>query len=372
MSTSPGSRSGSRSRSARRGYAAAAASAAVAATHSRHSRQKQCALPQGCSTRFQRLDAYAAEQVVGDRALGRRVGGAERAGLEVVERVLGRRTQGGRMAGVASGGFMCRWTTTPGVHSFRRFRERTTKAAQKLAPTSTPGDANDDQDQPAQGLCFAHTASPRARVRRAGGVQVGRRARKGCLRGRSTSFRTRRVRLGARCRSCSRVSPRARRRCGCPIGGGGDRGIVPRGRCERVDARRGWESVTATAPVSHRAWSAWTRVETRAGRSGPTRRRRTPPRWRAMASRDAKSMKTHKDGDKLAPPTRRRIEPPMAPWGGWRSRTTPTSARAAGGMSAFTPTARLRKRKTLQKRRRVSRADPGAGEDRVTRADCGA
>ena len=80
-----------------------------------------------------------------------------------------------------------------------------------------------------------------------------------------------------------------------------------------------------------------------------------------MASRDAKSMKTHKDGDKLAPaPRGSNLRWPRGRAG---ARNDPNFGKGGGGVSAFTPTARLRKRKTLQKARRVSRADPGAGED---------
>ena len=118
---------------------------------------------------------------------------------------------------------------------------------------------------------------------------------------------------------------------------GGARGVT----------RRGWESVTATAPVSHRAWSAWSFAETRAGPSGPTRGFHASA-VAPMASRDAKSMKTHKDGDKLTPAPRG-IEPPMAPWEAG-AQNDPNFGKGGGGMSAFTPTARLRKRKTLQKR----------------------
>jgi hypothetical protein len=100
MSTSPGSRFRSRSRSARGGYAAAAASAAVAATHSRHSRQKQCALPQGCSTG----SSNASKHMLQSRCSGtaRAAGGsgrAEGAGLEVVERVLGSKPRERSIAG---------------------------------------------------------------------------------------------------------------------------------------------------------------------------------------------------------------------------------------------------------------------------------
>ena len=67
-----------------------------------------------------------------------------------------------------------------------------------------------------------------------------------------------------------------------------------------------------------------------------------------FASRDAKSMKVHKPGDKLVPAPRG-IAPPMTPWEAGKQ-NDPNFGKGGGGMSAFTPTKDLRKRKTLQKR----------------------
>lgn len=67
-----------------------------------------------------------------------------------------------------------------------------------------------------------------------------------------------------------------------------------------------------------------------------------------MASRDPKSMKVVSDGARLNPPPRG-IEPPLTPWEAGR-RNDPNFGKGGGGMSAFTPTSQLRKRKTYQKR----------------------
>jgi large subunit ribosomal protein L19 len=107
------------------------------------------------------------------------------------------------------------------------------------------------------------------------------------------------------------------------------------------------ESATETACASHRAWIARSFAETRAGTHTTTRGFHASA-VAPMASRDAKSMKTHKDGDKLTPAPRG-IDPPMTPWEAG-ARNDPNFGKGGGGMSAFTPTARLRKRKTLQKR----------------------
>ena len=68
----------------------------------------------------------------------------------------------------------------------------------------------------------------------------------------------------------------------------------------------------------------------------------------AMGARDAKSMKIVAEGKKLRPRPRG-IEPPETPWAAG-ARIDPNFGRGGGGMSPFTPTAQLRKRKTYQKR----------------------
>jgi large subunit ribosomal protein L19 len=68
----------------------------------------------------------------------------------------------------------------------------------------------------------------------------------------------------------------------------------------------------------------------------------------AMGARDAKSMKIVPEGKKLRPRPRG-IEPPETPWAAGK-RNDPNFGRGGGGMSPFTPTAQLRKRKTYQKR----------------------
>ena len=264
------------------------------------------------------------------------------------------------MAGVASGGFMCRWTTTPGVHSFGAL-PRATFFVNTRADVR-PGTPTTIKISPRR-VCVSNTRRRRVPESGARAAFSLRRAVRGAC-GADLRASERGVRLGARCRSCSRVLRAHGVAAVVPSGGGGDRGSSRVGGARGL-TRRGWESVTATAPVSHRAWSAWSFAETRAGPSGPTRGFHARGGADGVARREI-DEDGHKDGDKLDEPAPRGIEPPMAPWGGRGSERPQLRQGRRRHVRVHAHRSVAQTQDAAEAPR--CRADPGAGEDA---RDCG-
>jgi large subunit ribosomal protein L19 len=110
-------------------------------------------------------------------------------------------------------------------------------------------------------------------------------------------------------------------------------------------ARTACAQTVGTRPVSPTQWNAVTRGWPVSSSSKQGFHTSSSSQ---MASRDAKSMKLHKPGDKLVPAPRG-IEPPIPAWEAGLANDA-NFGKGGGGMSPFTPTKDLRKRKTLQKR----------------------